>query len=99
VDGHVIRLSFPAVEMGKSIVGYTGIDDFENRKRGTDPVLLKIFIGPKQISAIRHQNHWPWRRFVADTAELSGQTHPVRFEVSTERAYSRTFCFAAEARK
>jgi len=99
VDGHVMRITFPAVVLGGSLVGYTGIDDFENRKRSKEPVLLKTLVGPRQVGAIQHQNDWPWHRFTIDTHELAGQTHPVSFEVTATRAYARSFCFSAETRK
>jgi hypothetical protein len=99
VDGHVIRISYPAVAMGGTLIGYTGIDDFENRKRAHEEVTLRIYVGPRLLGAVVHQNRWAWRRFVLDTKALAGQTHPVRFEVTSEGAYARTFCFSAEARQ
>jgi hypothetical protein len=99
VDGHVVRVTFPAAPMGRSLVAYTGIDDFENRKRSKVPVVLKVFAGPKEIYVIRHQNQWGWRRFAVDTKAHAGQTHPVSFEISTPAAFARTFCFSAETRK
>lgn len=99
VDGHVVRITFPAAVVGRNLVAYTGIDDFENRKRSDVSVVLKIFIGPKQLYVIRHQNRWGWRRFAVDTKAFAGQTHPVSFEVSTPAAFARTFCFSAETRK
>jgi len=99
VEGHVMRISFPAAAIGASLVGYTGIDDFENRKRADADVLLKVLVGPRQVGAIRHQNGWPWHRFALDTKEMAGQTHPVSFEISADRAFARTFCFAAESRR
>jgi hypothetical protein len=99
VDGHVIRIAYPAVPMGGAIVGYTGIDDFENRKRADKPVTLKVYVGPRLVGVVVHQNRWAWRRFTLETKEITGQTHPVRFEVSAEAAYARSFCFSAEARE
>jgi len=98
MDGHVMRITFPSVKLGREVVGYTGIDDFDNRKRGDKPVTLRLYVGPRLIGTIVHQNHWAWRRFTLSTAQVSGQTHPVRFEITSEGAYARTFCFAAEAR-
>ena len=99
VDEHVVRITFPAVKMGNTLVGYTGIDDFENRKRSDAPVVLKVFAGPKQIKVVHHQNAWPWRRFTVVTRAHAGQSLPVSFEVSTPAAFARTFCFAAQTRK
>lgn len=99
VDGHVMRITFPSVPVGSTLVGYTGIDDFENRKRSQTPVLLKILIGPKVVATIQHPNDGAWPRFTVDTREHAGQTHPVSFEVTSPLAYARTFCFSAETRK
>jgi hypothetical protein len=98
VDGHVLRITFPAVALGRELVGYTGIDDYDNRKRGNKPVTLRVYVGPRLIGTIVHQNRWGWRRFNLSSAAMRGQTHPVRFEITAEGAYARTFCFAAEAR-
>ena len=99
VDGRVMRVTFPAAVLGQTIVGYTGIDDFENRKRSDEAVRLVVMVGDKEVGAVRHLNKWPWTRFTFDTAKFAGQAHPVKFEVTTARAFARTFCFAAEARR
>jgi len=99
VDHEVMRATFPAARVGTTLAGYTGIDDFENRKRSDAPVLLKVFIGPREAGAIQHQNAWRWHRFSIDTTSFSGQTHPVSFEVTSPKAFARVFCFAAETRK
>ncbi len=99
VDGHLLRITFPAVPIGRTLVGYTGIDDFENRKRSKKIVRLEVKAGDQILGAVRHENDWPWRRFSFDTAALVGKRAEVRFEISTEGAYARTFCFAAEVRR
>lgn len=99
VDGQVMSITFPAAALGRTLVGYTGIDDFENRKRAQAPVLLKVFAGTEPVGQVLHQNEWPWKRFTLDTDRQKGQTHAVRFEVTTPHAYARTFCFSAEARR
>jgi hypothetical protein len=100
VDGHIMRVAFPSVELGTSIVGYTGIDDFENHKRAKNPVRLRVRVGPRPPTAILHESDNPWTRFTVDTTAMAGQTHEVRFEVQAEgSAYARAFCFAAEVRR
>jgi hypothetical protein len=99
VDNHVMRIGFPAVSVGRRLVGYTGIDDFENAKRAEEPVFFKVFVGDRLLGAVTHENDWPWTRFSFDTSQNAGQTQPVRFEVTTTVAYARTFCFAAEMRE
>jgi hypothetical protein len=116
VDGHILRVTFPEVPLGKTIVGYTGIDDFENRKLSKKWVELTVKVGERTLGTIHHENSWPWRRFTLDTssdaasaragsrppggtAAGAGATDQVRFEVTTEGAFARTFCFAAEMRE
>ena len=99
VDEHTMRITFPAVTLGRRVVGYTGIDDFENRKRNDAPVTLQVKVGDRTAGKVIHQNKWPWTRFSMDTTREAGQTHAVSFEITTPQAFARTFCFAAEARK
>lgn len=99
VEGHLMRLRFREVPMGRRIVGYTGIDDFENRKRSQAPVHFGVRVSGRPLFQVAHQNHWPWRRFEIDTSAEAGQRAEVIFEVSAEKAYARAFCFAAEARR
>jgi hypothetical protein len=98
VDGHVLRISFSAVPVGKTLVGYTGIDDFENRKLSKKSVTLTVKLGDRTLGTIRHDNSTPWRRFRLETA-AAGERQVVHFEVTTEGAFARTFCFAAEMRE
>ncbi len=99
VEGKVMRLHFSEVPLGRSLVVYTGIDDFASRKYGKAPVDLKIFIGTRLVRTVHHQNDWPWHRVTINTEEFASQTQAVRFEVTTENAYTRTFCFTAETRR
>jgi hypothetical protein len=99
VQEHLMRIRFRGVTLGKRIVGYTGIDDFENRKRADTPVVLGVRVDGRLAGQIAHQNQWPWRRFEIDTTPEEGKRSEVVFEVSAEKAYARSFCFAAEARR
>ena len=99
VDGKQLLITYPAAKLGRSLVLHTGIDDFENRKRAKAKVRMQIFVGAELLQSVRHENDWPWTRSKIDTSKYAGQTGKVRFEVSSERAYARTFCFWAEARK
>ena len=99
MDRHVMRVKFPAVLMGKTLVGYTGIDDFENRKRAKLPVLLTVNVNREVLGSVEHRNEYAWRKFSMDTSRFDGQTHEVSFEVATRGAFARTFCFSAETRK
>ena len=69
--------------LGDQLVLYTGIDDFESRKKAKAKVVLQVFIDDKRVATIGHQNAWPWHRSVIDTAGHSGKRGKVRFEIST----------------
>ena len=99
VQEQLMRVHFRGVPLGKRIVGYTGIDDFENRKRSEAPVVLGVRIDGRLAGQIAHQNQWPWRRFEVDTTAEEGKRAEVVFEVSADKAYARSFCFSAEARR
>lgn len=102
MDRHVMRVKYPSVLLGSTLVGYTGIDDFENRKKSKLPVLLTVKVGSKVLGSVEHRNDWAWRKFSMDTSPYAGQTHGVTFEVAArgpKGAFARTFCFSAEARK
>ena len=99
VDRQVMRVKFPSVRLGSSLVGYTGIDDFENRKKAKLAVLLTVNVSGKVLGSVEHRNEWAWRKFSLDTSRYTGQTHEVTFEVAARGAFARTFCFSAEARK
>jgi hypothetical protein len=98
-DRQVMRITYSAVPLGNTLVVYTGIDDFENRKRSKKSVLLRVKTGEELLGQVEHRSDWPWHRLVLDTRARAGKRVPVRFEVTAEGAYARTFCFAAEARR
>jgi len=93
-----LLITFANVRLGNTLVGYTGIDDFDARKASTAPVLLQTYIDNRMVSSILHQNDWPWTRFEINTSEFAGHNHRLRFEVSAEQTYKRPFCFHMEAR-
>lgn len=99
VRGKRLRIDFSRVRLGTSIVGYSGIDDFENRKRAKGRVRLQIFVGDELVGGVLHKNSWPWTRFEADTRKFAGPKRSVRFEITSEQPAHRTFCFHAEARR
>lgn len=99
VEKEKIEISFSAVPMGSTLVGYTGIDDFGSRRKAKASVLLEVYIDGKSIGRVDHQNEWNWRKFQFDTKALAGRKAEVRFVVSTEKSWARPFCFTAEVRR
>lgn len=94
-----LRLTYPAVPLGRKIVGYTGIDDFASRRGEKAPVYLQVFLGDTLARTIKQANEGHWTRFEVDTGTQRGEEQPVRFEVTTEDPRDRTFCFHAEVRR
>jgi hypothetical protein len=89
---------FPGVKLGRTLVGYTGLDHFQQRKLGKGLVELAVYVGDQLKERIIHSNDSGWRRFEIDTSGSAGQSRPVRFDVSAPDPRHRLFCFTAEAR-
>ncbi len=98
VDNHRMRIAYDDVPLGDQLVVYTGIDDFENRKKAQGKVVLQVFIDDQRVATVDHQNAWPWHRSEIDTAGHAGKRGKVRFEISTSVAYARAFCFTGDTR-
>ncbi len=93
-----VSLTYPAVRMGRTLVGYTGLDHFQQRKLGKGVVELAIYVGEQLKERIVHANDDGWRRFEIDTSGSNGQQKAVRFEVHAPDPRHRRFCLVAEAR-
>ena len=98
VEGKALRISFQRVPHGNSLVVYTGIDHFDNRKHAKAPVSFRVFVDTEEVSRIEHQNDWPWHRHTISVPapRSAGNRHQITFEVTAEKAYRRVFCFHAE---
>ncbi|HJZ85968.1 MAG TPA: hypothetical protein VKN99_12400, partial [Polyangia bacterium] len=92
----VIRLEWPQVPLGRTLVGYTGIHSFYARKSGDGPVDVALLVGERELLRVRHRNDDGWRRFEVATA---AGTAPVRFDISSPAPKDRKLCLAAEARE
>ncbi|MBK6846633.1 MAG: hypothetical protein IPG96_03480 [Proteobacteria bacterium] len=97
--GERLVIAYRGVPLGGSLVGYTGIGDFDSRKLGRAPVLLQTFVDDELVASVEHANRAPWTRFVADTQRFAGTSHRVEFVLTTPEQAYRTFCFHVEARQ
>ncbi len=89
-------ISFDAVPLGTTLVGYTGLHDYYARKSGDGAVDLRIFVdGARQLD-VRTRNEDGWKRFEIKTTP--GQ-HSVRFEISSAQAAWRNLGLHVEARQ
>jgi hypothetical protein len=99
VEGGVISLAFDDVPLGDSIVLYSGVWwEFERTLDGA-PLSMVIRLDGEEIGRGTHRDGDGWSRMEAAIPEARRGGHgTVRFEVSTERAYHRTYCWAATMR-
>jgi hypothetical protein len=91
------------VPRGQTTVVYNGILYFVN---GMNPgaqgdVELAVYLGEQRLGAVTHRNNWPWTRFAYPLPRGTAQAPAVSvtFEVSSPKAFARTFCFHAEMRR
>ncbi len=103
VQGGVMVTRFDAVPMGAVIHGHHGIayeaergDDFGNDLGG--PVELRVLIDDRSVGASVHRDGEGWKGFEFNTAAYAGSTHRVTFEVRSERAGMRHYCFEGDTR-
>ncbi|MBK8480146.1 MAG: hypothetical protein IPL40_03055 [Proteobacteria bacterium] len=97
--GEQLVIAYRGVTLGRTLVGYTGIDDFDSRKLGRAPVLLQTFVDDELTASVEHANAAPWTRFTADTRRFAGVNHRVDFVLTTPDQAYRSFCFHVEARQ
>ena len=95
----IVRIEFSEVELGKTIVGYTGLHDYYARKQADGPVDFVVFIDGAERLRVHYLQSENWRRFSIDTEKEAGKKAAVRFEVSSPAPSWRSFGFHAEARK
>lgn len=95
VPGKPLRITFPALALGRELVGYAGIADVFTRRDVRSPGGLEVEIGGKVVASIAPGVDDGWVRFAAPTAP--GRTD-VTFIVRAKDA-NRRICFAAEARQ
>lgn len=91
---------YPARPIGKKVVAYTGLHVFLEREQAHGPYHVGIFVGDKEVAHGRHVDGAGWLRFEGSTAELAGQSLPVRIETWAEASPQfRAACVAAEIRE
>jgi hypothetical protein len=93
--GKPLRITFPALALGRELVGYAGIADVFTRRDVRSPGGLEVAIGGKVVASIAPGVDDGWVRFAAPT--VPGRAD-VTFIVRAKDA-NRRICFAAEARQ
>jgi hypothetical protein len=93
--GRPVRITFPKLALGTSLVGYVGLADVFTRRDIRAPGSLAVEIGGRVVASATAGVDDGWVRFEAPTSPGAAD---VTF-IASAAAARRLICFAAEARK
>lgn len=103
VQGAVMRTTFRNVPMGTRIHGHHTLayeaergDDNGNDLGG--PVVLRVRVGDQEVGVDTHHDGEGWKLFEFDTSAFQGTVRDVSFEVTSDRAGMRHYCFEGDTR-
>jgi hypothetical protein len=98
IERATVVLTYSSVPLGRELAVAGGLHNVWLRKAGDGKVHLRVLVNDREVGALdgTSQGGWALRRF--DTSAWSGKTATVRFEITVDKAQSRHFGFAAEAR-
>ena len=98
IDRATVVLTYSSAPLGRELAVAGGLHNVWLRKAGDGKVRLRVLVDGREVGALdgTNQGGWALRRF--DTSAWSGKTATVRFEITVDKAQSRHFGFAAEAR-
>lgn len=94
-----IEVAYPAVELGRTLVGYVGLADVFTRRDIRDPGELTVSIDGAEVARVRAGVGDGWVRFAIDTAPKTGARVVFAAHAVGPKARDRRICFAAEARR
>jgi hypothetical protein len=93
--GLPVRITFPQLPLGRTLVGYVGIADVFTRREVRSPVRLEVELGGTTIASAQAGVDDGWVRFAADTTPGAADVVFVAHAADS----GRRICFAAEARQ
>lgn len=93
--GLALRITFPQLPLGHTLVGYVGIADVFTRRDVRSPVRLDVELAGRPIASAKAGVDDGWVRFAAETPPGPAD---LTFVVRASDA-NRRICFAAEARQ
>jgi hypothetical protein len=96
--GQSVRITFPAVALGRELVGHVGLADVFKRREIRDPGELAIEIDGAVVAKTRFGVDSGWVRFAAATTPGTRDVTVIATAVGA-KAKDRLICFAAEARR
>jgi hypothetical protein len=98
VGGSTVVVEFPQVPLGRELVVGGGLHHVWLRKYGDGIVKLRVLVDGKEIGHTEAGNRTGWRVDRFDTSAFASKPATVRFEITSDKPYSRHFGFTAEAR-
>jgi hypothetical protein len=99
VEGGTIALDFDDVPLGETIVLYAGVWWEFERTRDGSPITMVIRLDGEEVGRSVHHDGDGWSRMEAAIPEArAGTRGHVRFEVTAEGAYHRSYSWAATMR-
>jgi hypothetical protein len=98
VEGATLVLEYKNVPLASEIAVAAGLHNVWLRKAGNGTVRLRVLVDGAELGSTAATNASGWASLRIDTAARAGQSAAVRFAITVDRAASRHFGFAAEAR-
>jgi len=95
--GQTVRITFPAVQLGRQLVGHVGLADVFTRRDVREPARLVVSVGGRAVADVTVGVEDGWVRFAAPTTGGRADVEIAATAVGP-RARDRRVCFAAEAR-
>jgi hypothetical protein len=98
VGGATVALEWTAVPVGRELAVGAGLHHVWLRKYGDGTVKLRVLVDGREVGRTEASNRSGWRVDRFDTGAFAGKPATVRFEITSDKPFSRHFGFSAEAR-
>jgi hypothetical protein len=98
VGGATVVVEFAQVPLGRELVVGGGLHHVWLRKYGDGTVKLRVLVDGHEVGRTEASNRSGWRIDHFDTGAFVSKPATVRFEITSDKPFSRHFGFTAEAR-
>jgi hypothetical protein len=98
VGGATVVMEWTQVPLGRELAVGSGLHHVWLRKYGEGTVKLRVLVDGREVGRTEASNRSGWRLDRFDTATAAGQPATVRFEITSDKPFSRHFGFTAESR-
>lgn len=92
-----LRLRFRDVPLGRSVTGFAGLSYFLFRDGLGQPIELRARLDGALLGSYRHRDEWGWHEFGIGAGARAGKVGTLDFEIESQHAPARHFCFYAES--